>query len=661
MKPSLLAPLCALALLPGFLIAAETSSSELAGLMRYQSGEDVQPLRHYEALVRRAVEDPAARQQAEADFIRVLTGDSTFEAKRFACLQLAVMGGEASVPALANLLKSGDTAGIAAAALAQIPAPAAGDALRKALGSAPAAAHPAIAHALGVRRDTRAVAQLNRLALGEDRAAAEAAIIALGQIGTPGAQKTLAALRASGPPELRRPVAAASLDLAGQLAAKGNRKAATAIYQEYLDAGQPADLRRGAFGGLLRLDRDGGQKRALEALAGNDAALKAPAIAVVPELKNAGASRAFAALLPDLNPAEQVLLLQALAARGDAAARKAAQDQLGSNHAEVRLAAIAALGQTGDASTVPVLARAVATASNPAELRAVEAALAALKGGAAVDQALAAQLRNRMAGPKWPYLGALVRRAHAASLPVFLAETASSDATMAKLAFQGLSRVAGAQDLPAVLEALSKLRAEAILEDAQAAVGQILRRATTPAQASATVRQVLANTPAPAAQARLIPLLAFCADPQGLEQVVAAARTPEPTLRDVGLRTLADWPEASAWEPLRSLYQQAPSETERVLALRGLAHLLGEMNARPDATLISRYRELLASAKGETDRKLILGALAGCSHPEALALAVGQLDQPGVRAEAVLAVRKIAEAIKAQHPQAAEEALRKIQ
>lgn len=661
MKPSPFALFLVLALAPGYLNAAEAPSPELAGLMRYQSGGDVQPLRHYEALVRRAVEDPAARQQAQADFIRVLTGDSTFEAKRFACLHLAVIGDEACVPALAGLLNHEETAGIAAAALAQIPAPAAGDALRKALDSAPAAAKPAIAHALGVRGDTRAVARLNRLAGGADRAAAEAAITALGQIGTPAAQKTLAALRRSAPPELHRAVAAASLNLAGKLAAKGSRKAAAAIYQEYLAAGQPADLRRGAFGGLMRLDRDGGQKRALEALTGADAALKAVAIAAVPELKGAGASRAFAAVLPGLAPGEQVLLLQALAARGDAPARKAAQDQLGSTHPEVRLAAIAALGQMGDASTVPVLARAVAAAPSPAELRAVETALAGLKGGEAVDRALTAQLRTRSDGPQWPFLGALVRRANPASLPVFLTETASDDTTMAKLAFQGLSRVAGPQDLPAVLKALGGLRAEAVLEDAQAAVGQILRRAVSPAQASAAVREALRSAPTPAGRARFLPLLAFCPDAAGLEQVVAAARASDPSLRDVGLRTLADWPDPAAWEPLRSLYLAAPSETERVLALRGLAHLLGELNTRPDATLISRYRELLGSAKGDTDRKLILGALAGCNHPDALALALQQLDHAGARAEAVLAVRKIAEAIKAQHPQAAEEALRKIQ
>ncbi len=645
--------------LAGAARAAETDPA-LRALMQYQSGADATPLRQFEARVRQAVDDPGQRAALETDLLQVLRGEATPEARRFACLQLAVIGGEASVPALAALLRSEETAGIAAAALAQNPAPAASDALRRALGNAPAAARPAIAHALGVRRDTRAVAQLNRLALGEDRAAGEAAITALGQVGTAGAQKTLAALRRSAPPEQQRVVAAASLNLADTLARKGSRKAATAIYQDYLAADQPADLRRGAFGGLLRLDRDGGQKRAIEALRGDDAALKPVAIAALPELKNAAASRAFAAVLPNLAPAEQAYLLQALTTRGDAPARKAAQDQLNSPHLEVRLAAIAALGRLGDTSTVPALARAAALTTNVVELRAVETALAGLPGDEAVDRALAAQLGTRAAAAKGPLLGALVRRARPVSYEVFLRESASPDAAIARLAFQGLSRVAGPEHLFPMLRALRDLRAEAALEDAQAAVGQALRRMEPKGQGVLTLTTLLDASP-PARRARLIPPLVFCPEPAVfLGRVADAARSSDPTLRNVGLRTLADWPDPDAWEPLKALYPTAASETERVLVLRGLTRLLGEMNARPDAALVGRYRELLGSAKGDNDRKLILGALAGCAHPEALALAVEQLNQPGVRAEAVMAVKKIAGAIKGQHPQAAEAALQKV-
>jgi hypothetical protein len=87
---------------------------------------------------------------------------------------------------------------------------------------------------------------------------------------------------------------------------------------------------------------------------------------------------------------------------------------------------------------------------------------------------------------------------------------------------------------------------------------------------------------------------------------------------------------------------------------------VSEENAHPDAKLIAHYRELLPEAQSDADLRLILGALGGAAHPDALKLALPLLDKTGVHAEAEVAVKKIAEAIKAQYPQAAEEALKRL-
>jgi hypothetical protein len=265
-----------------------------------------------------------------------------------------------------------------------------------------------------------------------------------------------------------------------------------------------------------------------------------------------------------------------------------------------------------------------------------------------------------MAGPKAPFLAALVRRANPVSSRVFLAEAASTDPAMVRLAFQGLSRTATVEQLAAVLEALGGLKAKAALDDAQASVGQLLKRVGSPSANAAAIRGALARASSADAQAALLPMLAICPDAEGLTQVEAAATSANGETRELGLRTLADWPDAAAWGPLTALYAKAGSETERVLVLRGLARLLGEQNGRPDAQLVRRYRETLGSAKTDNDRKLLLGSLAGCNHPEALKLAVEQLANAGVRAEATLAVKKIAENIRAQHPQAADDALKQL-
>ena len=97
------------------------------------------------------------------------------------------------------------------------------------------------------------------------------------------------------------------------------------------------------------------------------------------------------------------------------------------------------------------------------------------------------------------------------------------------------------------------------------------------------------------------------------------------------------------------------------MALRGLVRLAADENAGPGPNLLERYRLLLAGARGDADLRLILGALGGAAQAGALDLALPLLSNSGVRAEAEVAVKKIAEAIKTRHPKAAEEALKRLQ
>jgi hypothetical protein len=73
-----------------------------------------------------------------------------------------------------------------------------------------------------------------------------------------------------------------------------------------------------------------------------------------------------------------------------------------------------------------------------------------------------------------------------------------------------------------------------------------------------------------------------------------------------------------------------------------------------------RYRELLAGARSDADLKQILGAMGGAKNAGVLKLALPLLDNSGVRAEAAVAVKKIAEAIKDTEPALAKEALERL-
>jgi len=660
MKSNLLTSLFLLVLAAAPLtVTADSASATLENLRHYESGADATPLRRYEQLVAESVNDDARRKAVETDLVSVLAGDSTFEAKRFACVSLATIGSEVAVSGLAALLQEEPTVGVACAALAQIPSSSASAALRQALNTTTGRAQAQVAHALGVRKDTAAVNQLARLARANNPTVAEAAVIALGEIASPEARRNLATLRHQPSPVLSRAVAAASLGLAADLAAQGQAPAATGIYLDLLAPTWPKDVRRGAFLGLLRQDHDGGERRIIAALQGGDAALKPAAIAAMTGIQGTNASQRFAAELPKLPPTEQALLIESLAERRDPGARRAVLQQLTNLDTSVRLATIAALGRNDDAMTVPILARALA-GSDAAETQAIERALIGLPADEAVERALIAQLRNGMTGPTTPILSALVRRGSPLAVPVIIAETASADTLTARLAFQGLGRLAGANEAEAAVKALVNLHSADARAEAETAVGQVLARVANPARRSTMVLAALGQAGNADVRGSLLRLLPACGDAVALAALKTAITDGDPAVREAATRSLADWPDLQAWDQLTALYNQTDSEPYRVLALRGLARLSAEENAHPDAALVERYRQLLAGARSDDDRKLVLGALGGAAHPEALKLAVELLAKPGVHAEAALAVRKLAEALKAAHPEAAAEALKQL-
>lgn len=632
----------------------------VAAAAKYESGQSSEPILKLEQLLRDSFGKPALRAELEAGLVKLLAPTSTFEARRFACQWLAAVGTDASLPAIAKLLDNEQTVGIGCLALSSRRAPQVSAALRKALAAARGRARLQLISALGNHQDPQSVETLAALAADADAAVARTALCSLGKIPTVAARDAVARLAQQPKSAAPGMVTEARLRVAQQLAAAGDRPAAAAIYTELLGAKQPVQVRRGAFGALLRLDADGGQQRIVATLTQGDALLVPVAIARIGALKGPEASAVFAAQLVRLSPAAQAWMIEALASRGDAPARQAIRGQLSAQDLGVRRAAIAAVGKLDDASAVPLLAKALAAATEPAEAQDIEVALGSLRGGVATDRALVAQLPQLSAAAKARVFAVLVRRGARTTLPALLAEAGGADAETVLAAFRAVGRLATPADVPAVLDKLVALRAGDARDDAEIAAARALAKMAQASARSAAVRAALSKSTDLDARCSLLRLLPKAADAQALAALQAAGKDQDARIRDAAVRALATWPDASGWAALWAVFQKPESNTHRALVLRAMVRLAGEQNAQPDAALIARYRQLLAGARNDDERKLVLGALAGAAHPETLQLALSLLAQPGVRAEAALAVRKITAAIKAQHPQAAQAALEQL-
>lgn len=177
-----------------------------------------------------------------AAHLAVLASNAEMQEKARACQELGNYGGPESVPALAALLNHEYLADYARSGLEGIKDPAAGKALRQALGKLNGRYLAGAVNSLGVRREIAAVPDLQKLALDPKRGVAEEALASLGMIGNADAAKTLKKVLADGPANLRTPAAHASLIAAAQLAKDGNRVAARELLESIVRALPPGQL-----------------------------------------------------------------------------------------------------------------------------------------------------------------------------------------------------------------------------------------------------------------------------------------------------------------------------------------------------------------------------------------------------------------------------------
>jgi len=184
----------------------------------------------------------AAPLSSEPAALAVLASSAGLHEKARACQELGDVGGPKSVPALAALLNQPYLADYARSGLEGIKDPSAGAALRQALPGLQGLFLAGAVNSLGVRRETAAVPDLQKLALDPKRGVAEEALTSLGLIASRDATKTLQKVLTSGPAELRVPAAHASMLAAAQLAKDGNASGARELLEAVVRALPPGQL-----------------------------------------------------------------------------------------------------------------------------------------------------------------------------------------------------------------------------------------------------------------------------------------------------------------------------------------------------------------------------------------------------------------------------------
>jgi HEAT repeat protein len=396
----------------------------------------------------------------------------------------------------------------------------------------------------------------------------------------------------------------------------------------------------------------------LDILRSDDQEMQTAAIAMVKEMPGTQVTEALAKELPNLSAKSQVQLLSALGDRGDAAARPAVVAAVKSEDQSVRIAALRALGQLGDDSSVGLLAQSAAGATG-AEQKAARDSLYRLRGQN-VDKVILEAIPKADAETKVELISSVGQRNITAGVATLLETAKDSDRNVRIESLRVLKVVAGPEHLPALVELLIKAKSSSDRTEAQKTIVAVAHRIEDKNRQAASVLAVLPSVKEIPIRCSLLNVLGRIGDDSALPVLTAALKDENTEIQTASIRALADWPTPEPVLDLLKVAESSDNEVHRILALRGFVRLLGLASKRPAGETIEMYKKAMSLAPDAGEKKKVLSGLANTKSLAAMQMAAGYLDDEILSVEAGAAVINIAGGIYADCPKQALDMLNQI-
>jgi HEAT repeat protein len=625
-------------------------------LKTLELGQPLETFGPIEQAVAAARTDDKIRSELEGRLLAVLQGDATNLAKDYACRQLAIMGSDAALPVLAELLANSRLSHMARYALEAIGGPAARKTLRDMLASTEGAQKIGIVISLGRLSDAEAVVAIASLLDGADKIC-EAALVALGRIGSVAAAEALRDYAGKAPQSLRDEVADALLAAAESLRKQGKLEPAEEIYRSLLSE-TTQEARAGAYRGLILTRPEQAPGKICEGLASDEDWKREVAAGCLVQLDEPDQIDAVASAIADLPSAGKVAAFVSLHRHRHAAIRQAALNSLDDSEIAVQTAALVALVSSGTAEDVPRLANLISMTDDPRVGKAVSESLR-LMPGKDIDRALVSWMMQVKDIDPALVRAALTRRSPEL-IPAFLRAAESGNSETRLEAFAALEVMAVADNVEALVALLCRTPPGQEREAVGRTVWMSCQKIVDPAARSAPLLAAMKNGGS-AAKCAILPTLARIGGSEARAAVEEAMQSEDPATRDAGYRALANWPDASVAERLIEIAKTSDSEMYRIWALRAYARVVALPSKRPAAKTFEMLSEAMKLANRNEDRELIVTRLATVRTPAALAMLLSLLDESELRIVAAEAVFESAKGLSRSHPQQAREALERIQ
>jgi HEAT repeat protein len=365
--------------------------------------------------------------------------------------------------------------------------------------------------------------------------------------------------------------------------------------------------------------------------------VRATAIRLLSEMPGATITKTIVEQYAKLPPAGQVVLLVALADRGDRAAAPLFTSTARSGEGEVRIAALSGLGKLGDESNVELLAEIAATTQGPQQAAAREA-LYSLRGER-VDKAIVAALGAAPGRVKVELIMAAGERGIAAASTLLIAAVGEKDPDVHREALRALRYVAGVADVPALLQLLLRAATAADRRESAQTLASVLRRS-----GATQIELVVAaydQTPSNEARLALIEVMGQASSDVAVPLLRALLGSPDSAIARAAILALTEWASPAPMADLLPLAREHQNPALQILALRGYLRLVALPSPRPPTESARLLGEAMSLARQAAEKRTILSMLANFACKEALEVAQAATKDRDVAEEAAAVVDRL--------------------
>jgi HEAT repeat protein len=583
--------------------------------------------------------DPAKLAAIEARLLAVLRNkDATYAARQAAAQRLGlvlafspVKPTAATLRPLGTMLVDERDSDLARSALEPVASDVADPLLVTALGKTSGRTRLGLIDTVARRGSAAAVPVLAKLLANSDAPTAAAAAEALGAIG---GSEALAVLQAT-PEPAPRAVTAAKLVAVTRLPVV----AAVPLLQGIRTAAGDPVHRAAALRALLEIDAVNAPATTVAVLGGDDWAMKQVALESLYASRAPGLAAALLGSLSSWDAPTQSGVLHALGRRGEATAAAAAVAATAHTDAEVRGAAITALGTIpGSAETARVLAKIVA-GSDAAEAKAARVSLARLNGPG-VSAAVLAGAEQGEAALRTAFIEQLALRNQIEGLPLLLKLRADPDAAVRAAAASAFGDLAPITDVKTLLDwTLAATDANEQSRALRALVTLTLRNpmiATRGAPVYAAIESASAE-----AALRLLPALGRIGGEPSAASAARLALGTDAKVAEAALAALTRWSDTTALASLAGVAATTTLPAARTTAVEGVIAYFERTRAGWDGDDTAVVARLLPVVADPAVRGRLLKLLSRAGDATALALAAGLKADAAVGAAAREAVEII--------------------